>query len=325
MQKRVKKDWVLLAVGLGTTLAGSDRAAAETRLDFDMPVALAQVDAAAVVPPADGLSFQLPPAPPEPVDFEPVGSVLLPVPAASPPLSSTVVAQPLPPAPGQRRSRPKSPPAAEPAAGFSSLDALFVGDRDSLVARAVGSAEGTRTATGQLTAAYYGHRDPGNQVWNLGTFSYQHGAESPEAADAKQLTRLRRQAQQLEAQAAEKSMVLSKAEWLNGIDLANQAPVTALEWGYIDRLHQAKTMGLQGDEAILWARTRAFLDPDSGRWNAPGLGNTVQGISRDQSRRMGAIAQAIEHSQAFAPSAESELPAAAIDNITDIVINLDLQ
>lgn len=324
MNNLAGKDWTLVTVGLSLTLTWSDRAAAETQLDFDLPVALAQAETAGSVPPANGLSFQLPPAPPEPLRSDPAGSAsLLPVPAANPPLSPTVAARPLPPAPGQRPSQPKSLPAAEPAADVSSLNALFAGDRDSLVARAVGSAEGTRTATGQLTAAYYGHRDPGNQVWNLGTFSYQHGADSPEAADVKQLARLRRQAQQLEVQAAEKSMALSKAEWLNGIDLANQAPVTALEWGYIDRLHQAKTMGLQGEEAILWARTRAFLDPDSGRWNAPGLGNTVQGISRDQSRRMGAIAQAIEHSQAFPPRAEPA--AAAIENITDIVINLDLR
>jgi hypothetical protein len=47
-------------------------------------------------------------------------------------------------------------------------------------------------------------------------------------------------------------------------------------------------------EAILWARTRSFLDPDTGRWNAPGLGNTVQHISADQARRQAAIAQVLE-------------------------------
>ncbi|NER81205.1 MAG: hypothetical protein F6K42_16880 [Leptolyngbya sp. SIO1D8] len=43
----------------------------------------------------------------------------------------------------------------------------------------------------------------------------------------------------------------------------------------------------------MWARTRSFLDPDTGRWNAPGLGNSVQTITQDQARRQRAIAQAI--------------------------------
>ena len=66
------------------------------------------------------------------------------------------------------------------------LETLFHGGSNSLVARAVGNAEGTRTPDGGYTAAYYGHVDPGNHKWNLGSFSYQHGAKSPADADAKQ-------------------------------------------------------------------------------------------------------------------------------------------
>ena len=47
-------------------------------------------------------------------------------------------------------------------------------------------------------------------------------------------------------------------------------------------------------DRIIWARTRAFLDPDSGRWNAPGLGNTLNSIRWDQARRQQAVQQAIE-------------------------------
>jgi hypothetical protein len=64
-------------------------------------------------------------------------------------------------------------------------------------------------------------------------------------------------------------------------------------WGYIERLAQAQQSGLAEEEAIVWARTRAFLDPDTQRWNAPGLGNTIGGISRDQTRRVRAIARAL--------------------------------
>ena len=79
------------------------------------------------------------------------------------------------------------PPAPVTQVVRRALETLFHGNSDSLVARAVGSAEGTRTAEGGYTAAYYGHVDPGNHKWNLGSFSYQHGANSPTEADAKQL------------------------------------------------------------------------------------------------------------------------------------------
>ncbi|MDB9525347.1 hypothetical protein PN498_05060 [Oscillatoria sp. CS-180] len=175
----------------------------------------------------------------------------------------------------------------------SAVADLFRGDDHSLVAIAIGNAEGTRTADGQKTWAYYGHVDPGNQAWNQGTFSYQHDASSPEVADQKQLTRLKQQTQDLQNLAFQNGITLTKDEILNGIDLANQAPMAALDRGYIEWLTEAKTMGLPSEEAILWARTRSFLDPDTGQWNAPGLGNTVQSISQDQARRQSAIAQVI--------------------------------
>lgn len=144
------------------------------------------------------------------------------------------------------------------------LTPLFAGGAESLVARAVGSAEGTRTPEGQRTPAYFGHVDPGNAAWNLGSFSYQHGASSPDEADQKQLQRLRSQAEQLQRQAADHNVTLSEAALLNGIDLANQAPMAALDrWGYIERLAQAQQSGLPEEEAIVWARVRAFLDPDT--------------------------------------------------------------
>jgi hypothetical protein len=181
-------------------------------------------------------------------------------------------------------------------ADSSPIDPLFVGGSNSLVARAVGHAEGTRTTNGDKTWAYYGHIDPGNGVWNLGTFSYQHGARSPEEADTKQLQRLYTQAQELQAQAQKQNMTLDQTELLNALDLANQAPLAALDRGYIDRLHQAKAMGLSGSEAVLWARVRSFIDPDTGLWNAPGLGNSLHSITDDQQRRMLAIAQVLQSS-----------------------------
>lgn len=179
------------------------------------------------------------------------------------------------------------------------LDPLFVGDTNSLVAKAVGSAEGTRTPKGDRTSAYRGHVDPGNQVWNLGTFSYQHHATSPEDADRRQIQRLRHQASQMQAKASDYNVRLNLEEILNGIDLANQAPKAVLDRnGYIDWLVRAHRLGKRDQDAIVWARTYAFRNPQTHRWDAPGLGNTKDSIMRDQQRRMLAVADAIAHAQA---------------------------
>lgn len=176
---------------------------------------------------------------------------------------------------------------------------IYEGGSNSLVARVIGSAEGTRTPSGQPTRAYYGHTDPGNGVWNMGTFSYQHGASSPKEADSKQLKRLQRQGKTIEKQATQAELSMSLGEVLNGLDLANQSPRAALErGGYIDRLAQAREKGLKNDRAIVWARTHAYMDPETQRWNAPGLGNTLSSIQRDQNRRHQAITQAFGHYQA---------------------------
>jgi len=197
-------------------------------------------------------------------------------------------------------------------------ETLFAGGTDSLVAWAVGSAEGTRTPEGHKNPAYYGHVDPGNGVWNLGTFSYQHGASTPEEADAKQLLRLQNQTAQLRQKAQEKGLQLTKEELLNGIDLANQAPLAALDQGgYIDWLQKAHSLGMQGSEAIVWARTRSFIDPDTQRWNAPGLGNNVYSISHDQERRAHAIARAIS---AFTSQTQIAVAPAPNDPVTSEVV-----
>ena len=176
----------------------------------------------------------------------------------------------------------------------NSLAGLFVGGTDSLVARAVGSAEGTRTPNGGITPAYYGHSDPGNGVWNMGTFSYQHGAKTAADADQKQLRRLQSQSEILKRRAVKQGLNLNLEETLNGIDLANQSPLASIgRVGYIERLVEARNMGHSGFEAIVVARTRSYINPDTQRWNAPGLGNTLESITRDQRRRADAVAKAL--------------------------------
>ena len=173
----------------------------------------------------------------------------------------------------------------------ATIERLFLGGSDSVVARTVGKAEGTRALDGAFTWAYHGHHDPGNGKWNLGSFSYQHEASSPEDADQRQLKRLSKQTQQLNQLAAQRGMTLSTMELLNGIDLANQAPLAALDRGYIDWLDEAHQLELSEAERILYARTWSYWDPDLEQWNAPGLGNRWLSISEDQRRRQTAISQ----------------------------------
>lgn len=189
-------------------------------------------------------------------------------------------------------SKPNQPSAPDQAQAYPISD-LFMGGSHSLVSKAVGSAEGTRTPTGGYTSAYHGHADPGNGVWNLGSFSYQHGAVSPEEADQKQLRRLQQQTLELRRQSQTKEFSLSLLEELNGIDLANQAPLAALDRGYIDWLFVAKQQPMDSRTQIVWARTKAFLDPDTGYWDAPGLGNNWNTIYGDQQRRYDAILRAV--------------------------------
>lgn len=303
---------------------------------LDLPDRAVRIPQGSARPPKPNILAELPPPPPAPPEPEPtITAAIDPVPAPS------IEPEPESPSAATPISEP-SPIAIAPAqaSAQANLDALFQGNENSLVARSVGSAEGTRTPDGGRTWAYRGHTDPGNSAWNLGTFSYQHGADSPEEADRKQLDRLNRQAQTLRQHAADHHLTLTLEEELNGIDLANQSPRAALSsGGYIDRLRQARDMGLQGSDAVLWARTRAFLDPNTNRWNAPGLGNNVHSITADQDRRRRAIASAIEAqpqiAAAPAPSTEAQtasLPAArreeAIDNtpesIANLIISLDL-
>lgn len=182
---------------------------------------------------------------------------------------------------------------------------LFEGGSRSLVARTVGHAEGNLTATGEPTSNYYGHQDPGNGVWNRGTFSYQFGnAEhlSPDQSDARQLAKIRGHYEQsVLPKAQQLGLTLTLEETLNAIDLANQAPLAVTEQGgYVERLAEAKrNKQLSGESAILESRIWSFWNPDKGRWDASGLRayddiSKQESIRRDQDRRMVAIADALQ-------------------------------
>lgn len=204
---------------------------------------------------------------------------------------------------------PSPPPPPSPPSPSPPSNDLFTNGSDSLVARVVGAAEGTRNPDGSPTSLYEGHRDPGNGVWNRGTFSYQFGNEenlSPEEADRRQIAKIQRIYESvLRSQAQQHGLdPLTLLEALNGIDLINQAPLAVTEsGGYIERLAEAKQKkGLAGEKAILEARVWAFWDGQKGGWDAPGLRayddlGKEASIRHDQERRMGMIAQALDSYQ----------------------------
>jgi len=249
-----------------------------------------ETTAAALLPPAPPVPDHHPlavaaavepePEPEQQTPEEPVDQIIL----------SFDVAAPAPVHIAQAEPEPEVLPSPE----IDPILSLFEQDSDSLVAIAVGSAEGTRTPAGTINPAYFGHTDPGNRAWNMGTFSYQHGANSPAEADRKQLNRLKSQTEVLKRRALSHGMNLTLEETLNGIDLANQSPLAAIgRVGYIERLAEAKANGYDGAKAIVVARTRSYINPNTNRWNAPGLGNTEASITRDQQRRADAVAAAI--------------------------------
>lgn len=151
---------------------------------------------------------------------------------------------------------------------------------DAEIVCGVGAAEGTRDKDCAKTWAYDSHTDPGNGVRNQGTFSYQHGAASAAEADAKQLANLRRVEKIIVERANAAGITLEKVELLSILDQYNQAPAAALgRNGTLDR--------------IIEARAKSYIDPDTGKLDAPGLGNTMPNVVQDQTRRTNAIADAL--------------------------------
>lgn len=151
---------------------------------------------------------------------------------------------------------------------------------DEILKCAIGNAEGTKDDNCQPNRAYFGHTDPGNGAANLGAFSYQHGASSPQEADAKQIERLRKAEQGIQQKAVEKfGQPLSKAALANALDLWNQAPLAGDD--FVKHLRTADP----SPQEIIDARSRSFVDPATGALDAPGLGNSMDNVQHDQQRR----------------------------------------
>lgn len=169
---------------------------------------------------------------------------------------------------------------------FESSDASTLTDDEIICA--IGNSEGTRGNDCSPNPAYFGHSDPGNGVWNLGTFSYQHGASSPEEADNIWLGNLRTQEKIYQDKAIAKfGEPLSKEALISVLDAHTQSPLAADS--FINNLPTAKPNPAQ----IIDARSQSFINPATGALEAPGLGNSMENVKADQTRRTNEILEQI--------------------------------
>ena len=152
---------------------------------------------------------------------------------------------------------------------------------------AIGIAEGTRTADGGVTAAYYGHSDPGNGVRNQGNFSAQQGQATPAIADRQWLGILTQV--QMKATPLLERLGIKRGShgfnrlMFNVLDLQVQAPAAVPD--FLAKAPQMLRGGLS-IEAIAKARADSFYTYD-GRLDAPGFGNNYSALFRDQRSRAG--------------------------------------
>ena len=145
----------------------------------------------------------------------------------------------------------------------------------------IGASEGTRNKNCNPNKAFYGHDDPGwsGKCQNLGTFSYQHCAASPEEADQKWLPVLRKTENNMQAEAKEKfGTYLSPKAIAAGLDSHTQSPNAATY--YLDYLTTADP----SFDQILQARIKA-LNKSRSRLGGPANFN----VSADQRRRLNRI------------------------------------
>ena len=153
----------------------------------------------------------------------------------------------------------------------------------------IGVAEGTRTAGGGYTKAYYGHSDPGDANLNRGTVSGGRGNNlSPQQIDRKWMRILTSRTQQatpaLRAAGLQPGTAGYNRMMFNVLDLSVQAPAAVR--GFLSQLGQMRSQKFTV-EAIARARADSFFNPTTGRLEAGGFNNSYQRLFKDQRARAG--------------------------------------
>ena len=153
----------------------------------------------------------------------------------------------------------------------------------------VGVAEGTRTAAGGYTQAYYGHRDSGDGNWNRGTVSGGRGTSmSPGMVDKRWMGILTGVQQRMRpfliVYGLQPGTQGYNRVMFNMLDLEVQSPAAARD--FAGKLPQMQASGWTV-EAIAKARADSFINPQTGRLEASGFGNSYQRLIQDQRSRAG--------------------------------------
>jgi hypothetical protein len=152
---------------------------------------------------------------------------------------------------------------------------------------AIGIAEGTRTAAGGFTRAYYGHTDPLSAARNVGTVSEQNGS-SPQSADRRWMGTLTQKQLQiaplLQRMGVQSGSVGYNRLMFNALDLAVQAPAALPD--FLRRLPRVLAQG-STIEAIAKARADAFYNPATGRLDTSFP--SYSALLQDQRSRAGAF------------------------------------
>lgn len=164
--------------------------------------------------------------------------------------------------------------AVEEATGLN-LNSWMLTDQEIICS--IGASEGTRGKDCSPNPAYYGHDDPvqAGRCRNIGTFSYQHCADSPEAADAAWLVVLRGAENNMQAEAkARFGEYLSPKAIAAGLDAHTQSPQAATV--YVRNLPSANP----SFEEIVDARIKSL------NWSRSRSGGRPMNVRADQRRRV---------------------------------------
>lgn len=178
----------------------------------------------------------------------------------------------------------------------SLLQKTLEGGSNSWVATCVGCAEGTRTANGRKTKAYFGHTDPGNGVNNIGSFSYQHTASDPEEADRKQIDKLAKVLMPKFIKIFEPIELTEKEYlvlWIVACDCFTQSEIACTDKGGFLELAEKGVKAKEESKMIPLWRTNSYFDPRTGKLDAPGFNNNINRLEEDQNRRTIAILAAL--------------------------------
>ncbi|HEY0078950.1 MAG TPA: LysM peptidoglycan-binding domain-containing protein [Pyrinomonadaceae bacterium] len=178
--------------------------------------------------------------------------------------------------------------------GFApvNLDTFLRGGSSSEAAIIVGTSEGNRTPSGGFRGSYRGHTDPGNEVHNIGSFSYQGGrARTPEEADRIWQQELRRVTPRY-VEAARRAGLDPNNSLLASsyYDLYTQSPRSAGR--FLNQLSRLSREGVT-PQNIIEARMRSYIDPATGRLSASGFDNDPVKLRADQTRRTNELVRAL--------------------------------